>query len=140
MSMNRDSNSPTPQRTTNKMVMNHQGGAGLKLPSQIKSINGINKMQRDSIGESNVAEYEGRMGMMQQTPNFYEFPTNSKNNQEGLSTIGMQANSYDNQMNRFSPKVSLGQDINSMFSGGAATGSHNGQFQALNNKLKQKKQ
>mmetsp|Transcript_13469 Transcript_13469/g.18454 ORF Transcript_13469/g.18454 Transcript_13469/m.18454 type:complete len:92 (+) Transcript_13469:3846-4121(+) len=91
MSMNRDSNSPTPQRNTNKMVMNQ----GLKLPVQIKSINGINKMQRDSIGESNLAEYEGRMGLMQQTPNFYEFPTNSKN-QEGLSTIGMQANSYDN--------------------------------------------
>ena len=133
MSMNRDSNSPTPQRTTNKMVMNHQGGAGLKLPSQIKSINGINKMQRDSIGESNVAEYEGRMGMMQQTPNFYD-------RDGGMNTIGMQASSYDNQMNRFSPKVSLGQDINAMFSGGAATGSHNGQFQALNNKLKQKKQ
>jgi len=49
MSMNGDSNSPTPQRTTNKMVMNHQVG-GLKLPSQIKPMNGINK--RDSIGES----------------------------------------------------------------------------------------
>ena len=42
-----------------------------------------------------------------------------------MNTIGMQANSYDNQMNRFSPKVSLGQDINTMFSG-AAGGSHNG--------------
>ena len=74
MSMNRDSNSPTPQRNANKMVMNQ----GLKLPVQIKSINGINKMQRDSIGENNLAEYEGRMGMIQQTPNFYEFPGNSK--------------------------------------------------------------
>lgn len=46
--------------------------------------------------------------------------------------------SYDNQMNRFSPKVSLGQDLNSVFSGGSS--SHSGQFQALNNKLKQKKQ
>ena len=37
-------------------------------------------MQRDSIGETNVQDYEGgRMGLMQQTPNFYEFPTNSKN-------------------------------------------------------------
>jgi len=50
----------------------------------------------------------------------------------------MPASSYDNQMNRFSPKVSLGQDINTMFSGGAAA-NQNGQFQALNNKLKQKK-
>ena len=53
-------------------------------------------MQRDSIGENNCTEYDGRMGMMQQTPNFYD--------RDG----GMQASSYDNQMNRFSPKVSLG--------------------------------
>jgi len=79
MSMNRDSNSPTPQRNTNKMMINNQGGGAIKLPVQIKSINGINKMQRDSIGDTNLAEYEGRVGLMQQTPNFYEFPTNSKN-------------------------------------------------------------
>ena len=50
MSMNRDSNSPTPQRAGNKMVMNQ----GIKHPVQIKSITGgINKLQRDSIGENN---------------------------------------------------------------------------------------
>ena len=41
MSMNRDSNSPTPQRAGNKMVMNQ----GIKHPVQIKSITGgINKL------------------------------------------------------------------------------------------------
>ena len=129
MSMGRDSNSPTPQR---KMVMN-QGS--LKLPTQIKS---VNKMQRDSIGDNtNLPDFnEGRMVLMQQTPNFYEFPTSSKNQQEGLS---LPTTSIDNQMNRFSPKVSLGQDINSVF-GQGANSTQTGQFQALNNKLKQKKQ
>ena len=65
---------------------------------QIKS---INKMQRDSIGENNVAasnENEGRHGgMMQQTPNFYEFPTGSKQAEGAASTLGMPGNSYDNQ-------------------------------------------
>ena len=76
MSMNRDSNSPTPQRNGNKMVMNQ----GIKLPVQIKSITGgINKLQRDSIGDNNSgANNPGQDGIMQQTPNFYEFPTNSK--------------------------------------------------------------
>ena len=81
MSMNRDSNSPTPQRTGNKMVMN-QGG--IKHPVQIKSITGgINKLQRDSIGDNNQnmqnSNQDGNpMGMIQQTPNFYEFPTGQK--------------------------------------------------------------
>ena len=81
------------------------------------------------------------MGMIQQTPNFYEFPTGSKQAQEtaGISsTLGMPGSSYDNQMNRFSPKVSLGQDINTVFSTGSSNQS--AQFQAFNNKLKQKKQ
>ena len=50
----------------------------------------------------------------------------------------MPGSSYDNQMNRFSPKVSLGQDINTVFSTGSSNQS--AQFQAFNNKLKQKKQ
>ena len=50
ISMNRDSNSPTPQRNGNKVMINQ----GLKLPAQIKSITGgLNKLQRDSIGENN---------------------------------------------------------------------------------------
>jgi len=103
VSMNRDSNSPTPQRNGNKVTMNQ----GIKLPVQIKSITGgINKMQRDSIGENNVNDFEPRLAANQQTPNFYEFPPGSKN--EGLNTAAMAASSYDNQMNRFSPKVSLG--------------------------------
>lgn len=57
------------------------------------------------------------MGMMQQTPNFYEFPTTSKT--DGMGQLNMPANSYDNTqgnlMNRFSPKVSLGSDINGVF-------------------------
>lgn len=78
-------------------------------------------MQRDSIGDNNVGEYDtGRMGLMQQTPNFYEFPTNSKN-QDGLNTIGMQGSSYDNQINRFSPKVQLGQDNDTGYGGGVVT-------------------
>ena len=56
-------------------------------------------------------------GLIQQTPNFYEFPTNSKN-QDGMNTIGMQGSSYDN---RFSPKVQIGQDIDTVFSGGAVS-------------------
>lgn len=52
--------------------------------------------------------------------------------------MGLPTNSYDNQMNRFSPKVSLGQDINTVFSSG--TNNQSAQFQAFNNKLKQKKQ
>ena len=87
--MNRDSNSPTPQRNGNKMVTNQ----GIKLPVQIKSITGgINKMQRDSVGENNVSaanENEGRLAMIQQTPNFYEFPTGQKNPEGGVSTLGM---------------------------------------------------
>ena len=77
------------------------------------------------------------MGMIQQTPNFYEFPTGSKQAQETgaiSSTLGMPGSSYDNQMNRFSPKVSLGQDINTVFSTGSSNQS--AQFQAFNNKLK----
>ena len=75
------------------------------------------------------------MGIIQQTPNFYEFPTTQKPTQEGgISTLGMPGNSYDNQMNRFSPKVSLGQDINTVFSSGSSNQS--AQFQAFNNKLK----
>ena len=104
---------------------------------QIKSITGgINKMQRDSIGDntSNTNDFEVRMNVNQQTPNFYEFPAGSKN--EGSC---VPANSYDNQMNRFSPKVSMGQDINTMFSAPSSS-NQSGQFQALNNKLKQKKQ
>jgi len=61
----------------------------MKLPAQIKSLNGVNKMQRDSIGESNCAEYEGRMGLMQVTPNFYEFPATNAKNPDGLSTIAL---------------------------------------------------
>ena len=72
--MNRDSNSPTPQRNGNKVVINN----GLKLPTQIKSITGgLNKLQRDSIGDNNTVA-SGEMGMAQQTPNFYEFPTGTK--------------------------------------------------------------
>ena len=115
MNMNRDSNSPTPQRNGNMKVANQ----GIKLPSQIKSITGgVNKIQRDSIGDMNQGNVgpEGMTGMMQQTPNFYEFPTGSK--QDAGSTAGMPGSSYDNQMNRFSPKVSLGQDINTVFTSG----------------------
>ena len=51
--INRDSNSPTPQRNSNKV---HIGG-GLKLPSQIKSITGgLNKLQRDSMGDTGSGE------------------------------------------------------------------------------------
>lgn len=133
ISMNRDSNSPTPQRNGNKM------GQGIKLPAQIKSITGaINK--RDSVGEpSNSGTAQGSEsghGMIQQTPNFYEFPAGHKP-QEGMGHVGMSGSSYDNQMNRFSPKVSLGQDINTVFSSGSSNQS--AQFQAFNNKLKQKK-
>lgn len=64
--MNRDSNSPTPQRNGNKVVINN----GLKLPAQIKSITGgLNKLQRDSIGENNNTNTNpaasGEMGIIQ---------------------------------------------------------------------------
>lgn len=102
--MNRDSNSPTPQRNTNKVMINN----GLKLPVQIKSITGgLNKLQRDSIGD-NSGNANGEVGMMQQTPNFYEFPTGSKQTEGNMNNMGLPGSSYDNQMNRFSPKVSLG--------------------------------
>ena len=108
----------------------------LKLPVQIKSITGgLNKLQRDSIGDNNI-QPNGEMGMIQQTPNFYEFPTTSKQQQDS-NAMGMPGSSFDNQMNRFSPKVSLGQDINTVFSSGS---SQTAQFHAFNNKLKQKKQ
>lgn len=70
----------------------------------------------------NAPQANGMMGMIQQTPNFYEFPTTQKPPQQdgGISTLGMPGNSYDNQMNRFSPKVSLGQDINTVFSTGSS--------------------
>ena len=76
MSMNRDSNSPTPQRNGNKVAMNQ----GIKLPAQIKSITGgINKLQRDSIGENKESiGNTGNQDGIHQTPNFYEFPTGSK--------------------------------------------------------------
>lgn len=114
----------------------------MKHPVQIKSITGgINKLQRDSIGENNqnmqMSNQDGGMGMIQQTPNFYEFPTGQKQD-GGISTLGMPGNSYDNQINRFSPKVSLGQDINTVFS--SSSSNQSAQFQAFNNKLKQKKQ
>ena len=54
-----------------------------------------------------------------QTPNFYEFPTGSKQS-DGVNTIGYTGNSYDNQINRFSPKVSLGQEINTVFTSGSS--------------------
>ena len=102
MSMNRDSNSPTPQRNGNKMVMNQ----GIKLPVQIKSITGgINKLQRDSIGENNqnsalTSANQDLGNMIQQTPNFYEFPTGSKQGaqqQDGIQTLAnIPGNSYDN--------------------------------------------
>jgi hypothetical protein len=77
--------------------------------------------------------------MIQQTPNFYEFPTGSKQQESAaVSNIGVPGGSYDNQINRFSPKVSLGQDINTVFSSSNTTQS--AQFHAFNNKLKQKKQ
>lgn len=77
------------------MVMNQ----GLKLPVQIKSITGgINKMQRDSIGDnaSNLNDVEGRMNINQQTPNFYEFPTGNKNE---VTLASVPVNSNENQMN-----------------------------------------
>lgn len=82
--------------------------------------------------------------MMQQTPNFYEQPQNYGKQERGGSDIG-HGNNYDNtnaMMNRFSPKVSLGQDMNNVFSSSQGHGhvSQNQQFQAFNNKLKQKKQ
>ena len=39
------------------------------------------------------------MGIIQQTPNFYEFPTSQKQQTQdggGISTLGMPGGSYDN--------------------------------------------
>lgn len=108
----------------------NQGG-GIKLPAQIKSITGgLNKLQRDSMGDTgsgNPGDGQQMMhgSMMQQTPNFYEQPQNYGKQERGGSDIG-HGNNYDNTnanlMNRFSPKVSLGQDMNNVFSGSQGHG------------------
>ena len=107
------------------------------MPAQIKSITGgLNKLQRDSMGDTgsgNPADGQLPGHLMQQTPNFYEFPQNQGKGERAAcgSDIGMgnmAGNSYENTpaniMNRFSPKVSLGQDINNVFPGSQGHGTH----------------
>ena len=78
--MNRDSNSPTPQRNGNKVMI----GGGLKLPSQIKSItSGLNKLQRDSMGDTGSGEPQHN------APNFYEFPNSKAERDTCNSNIGL---------------------------------------------------
>ena len=95
-------------------------------------------MQRDSMGDTgsgNPPDGQQMMPghMMQQTPNFYEFPQNQGKGERAAcgSDIGMgnmAGNSYENTpanlMNRFSPKVSLGQDINNVFTSSQGHGNH----------------
>ena len=95
-------------------------------------------MQRDSMGDTgsgNPPDGQQMMhgNMMQQTPNFYEHPMNQGKGERGAcgSDIGMgnmAGTSYENTpanlMNRFSPKVSLGQDINNVFTGAQGHGGH----------------
>ena len=69
----------------------------------------------------------------QNAPNFYEFPGTKPERDNCNSNIGLQGlgggNTYDNTsanlMNRFSPKVSLGQDINNVFTSNASHGHSN---------------
>lgn len=73
--------------------------------------------------------------MQAQGPNFYEYPQNQGKGERAMtnSDIGMgniAGNSYENTpanlMNRFSPKVSLGQDINNVFQSSQGHGGHGG--------------
>ena len=74
--------------------------------------------------------------MQAQGPNFYgEYPQNQAKDNRAMtnSDIGMgniAGNSYENTpanlMNRFSPKVSLGQDINNVFQSSQSHGGHGG--------------
>lgn len=64
-----DSNSPTPQRNANKNL----ASGGVKKVQTQKSVNGaINKMQRDSMGES--------ANQQQELLNFYEMQAKEREN------------------------------------------------------------
>lgn len=79
------SNSPTPQRNAQKNL----ASGGVKKVNTQKSINGaINKLQRDSMGDS--------ANQQQDIPNFYDMEGGKVREQNGSNLMQQNQQSYDN--------------------------------------------